>query len=75
MAAAIHVACRRGRWGSSEGERYSRHWDDTDRLARAGNAEAVIRDRRLTPWRWGSTGRIFGAPRIPMLRWIVRYRA
>jgi hypothetical protein len=46
-AAAIHVACRRGRWGSGEGERYSRHWYDLDRLARAGIAEAAIRDRRL----------------------------
>jgi len=27
-AAAIHVACRKGRWGSGEGERYSRHWYD-----------------------------------------------
>jgi hypothetical protein len=46
-AAAIHVACRRGRWGSGEGERYSRHWYDLDRLARAGIAEAAIRDRLL----------------------------
>lgn len=46
-AAAIHVACRRGRWGSGEGDRYSRHWYDLDRLARAGIAEAAIRDRSL----------------------------
>ncbi len=46
-AAAIHVACRRGRWGSGEGERYSRHWYDLDRLARAGIAEPAIRDRFL----------------------------
>ena len=46
-ASAIHVACRRGRWGSGEGERYSRHWYDLDRLARAGIAEAAIRDRPL----------------------------
>jgi len=46
-AAAIHVSCRRGRWGSSEGDRYSRHWYDLDRLARAGIAEAAVRDRTL----------------------------
>jgi hypothetical protein len=46
-AAAIHVACRKGRWGSGEGDRYSRHWYDLDRLARAGIAEAAIRDRTL----------------------------
>lgn len=46
-AAAIHVACRKGRWGSGEGDRYSRHWYDLDRLARAGIAEAAIRDRPL----------------------------
>lgn len=46
-AAAIHVACRKGRWGSGEGDRYSRHWYDLDRLARAGIAEAAIRDRGL----------------------------
>mgnify|MGYP006935492692 CR=1 FL=1 len=40
-AAAVHVACRKGRWGSGEGERYSRHWYDLDRLARAGIAEAA----------------------------------
>ena len=41
MAAAVHVACRKGRWGSGEGERYSRHWYHLDRLARAGIAEAA----------------------------------
>jgi hypothetical protein len=46
-AAAIHVSCRRGRWGSGEGDRYSRHWYDLDRLARAGIAEAAVRDRTL----------------------------
>lgn len=46
-AAAIHVSCRRGRWGSGEGDRYSRHWYDLDRLARAGIAEAAIGDRLL----------------------------
>jgi hypothetical protein len=46
-AAAIHVSCRRGRWGSGEGDRYSRHWYDLDRLARAGIAEAAVRDRIL----------------------------
>ncbi len=46
-AAAIHVACRKGRWGSGDGDRYSRHWYDLDRLARAGIAEAAIRDRPL----------------------------
>lgn len=46
-AAAIHVACRKGRWGSGDGERYSRHWYDLDRLARAGIAEEAIRDRPL----------------------------
>ena len=46
-AAAIHVSCRKGRWGSGESERYSRHWYDLDRLAQAGIAEAAIRDRRL----------------------------
>jgi hypothetical protein len=46
-AAAIHVSCRRGRWGSCEGDRYSRHWYDLDRLARAGIAEAAVRDRTL----------------------------
>ena len=46
-AAAIHVACRRGRWGSGDDERYSRHWHDLDRLARAGIAEEAIRDRPL----------------------------
>lgn len=46
-AAAIHVACRKGRWGSGEGDRYSRHWYDLDRLARAGIAEAAMRDRPL----------------------------
>ena len=46
-AAAIHVSCRRGRWGSGEGDRYSRHWYDLDRLARAGVAEAAVRDRTL----------------------------
>jgi hypothetical protein len=43
-AAAIHVSCRRGRWGSGEGDRYSRHWYDLDRLARAGIAEEAVRD-------------------------------
>ena len=47
-AAAIHVSCRRGRWGSGEGDRYSRHWYDLDRLARAGIAEAAVRDGLLT---------------------------
>jgi hypothetical protein len=46
-AAAIHVSCRKGRWGSGEGDRYSRHWYDLDRLARAGIAEAAVRDRTL----------------------------
>ncbi|MFZ9754372.1 MAG: nucleotidyl transferase AbiEii/AbiGii toxin family protein [Cyanobium sp.] len=46
-AAAIHVACRKGRWGSGEGDRYSRHWYDLDRLAGAGIAEEAIRDRAL----------------------------
>lgn len=46
-AAAIHVACRKGRWGSGEGDRYSRHWYDIDRLASAGIAEEAIRDRPL----------------------------
>jgi hypothetical protein len=46
-AAAIHVACRKGRWGNGDGDRYSRHWYDLDRLARAGIAEAAIRDRPL----------------------------
>jgi len=46
-AAAIHVSCRRGRWGSGEGDRYSRHWYDLDRLARAGIADAAVRDRTL----------------------------
>jgi len=46
-AAAIHVACRKGSWGSGEGERYSRHWYDLDRLASAGIAEAAMRDREL----------------------------
>lgn len=46
-AAAVHVACRQGRWGSGEAERYSRHWYDLDRLATAGIAEAAIRDRAL----------------------------
>lgn len=46
-AAAIHVACRKGRWGSGDSDRYSRHWYDIDRLARAGIAEAAIRDRAL----------------------------
>ena len=46
-AAAIHVSCGRGRWGSGEGDRYSRHWYDLDRLARAGIAEAAVRDRTL----------------------------
>ena len=46
-AAAIHVSCRRGRWGSGEGDRYSRHWYDLDRLARAGISEAAVRDRTL----------------------------
>jgi hypothetical protein len=32
---------------NGEGERYSRHWYDLDRLARAGIAEAAIRDRPL----------------------------
>jgi hypothetical protein len=45
--AAIHVACRKGRWGSGEGDRYSRHWYDLDRLAQAGIAEAAVRDRAL----------------------------
>lgn len=47
-AAAIHVACRKGRWGSGDGNRYSRHWYDLDRLARAGIAEAAISDRTLS---------------------------
>lgn len=47
-AAAIHVSCRKGRWGSGEGERYSRHWYDLDRLAQAGIAEAAFRDRPLS---------------------------
>lgn len=46
-ATAIHVACRKGRWSSGEGERYSRHWYDLDRLAGAGIAEAAVRDRLL----------------------------
>ena len=46
-AAAIHVACRRGRWGRGDGERYSRHWYDLDRLDRAGIAEAAMHDRSL----------------------------
>ena len=46
-AAAIHAYCRKGRWGSGEGDRYSRHWYDLDRLARAGIAEAAVRDRTL----------------------------
>lgn len=46
-AAAIHVTCRKGRWGSGEGERYSRHWYDPDRLAGAGIAQEAIRDRPL----------------------------
>jgi hypothetical protein len=46
-AAAIHVACRKGRWGSGEGDRYSRHWYDLDRLAGAGIADEAIRDRAL----------------------------
>ena len=46
-AAAIHVACRKGRWGSGESARYSRHWYDLDRLARAGIAEEAFRDRPL----------------------------
>lgn len=46
-AAAIHVFCRKGRWGSGEGDRYSRHWYDLDRLAQAGIAEAAVRDRLL----------------------------
>ena len=46
-AAAVHVACRKGSWGSGEGDRYSRHWYDLDRLARAGIAEAAMRDRAL----------------------------
>ncbi len=46
-AAAIHVACRKGRWGSGDGDRYSRHWYDLDRLAGAGIAEEAIRDRPL----------------------------
>ena len=46
-AAAVHVACRKGSWGSGEGERYSRHWYDLDRLASAGIAEAAMRDREL----------------------------
>ncbi|MBD2550202.1 nucleotidyl transferase AbiEii/AbiGii toxin family protein [Microcystis elabens FACHB-917] len=46
-AAAIHVSCRKGRWGSGEGDRYSRHWYDLDRLAQAGIAEAAVRDRPL----------------------------
>jgi hypothetical protein len=36
-----------GRWGSGDGDRYSRHWYDPDRLASAGIAEASIRDRGL----------------------------
>jgi len=46
-AAAIHVACRKGRWGSGESARYSRHWYDLDRLASAGIAEEAFRDRPL----------------------------
>jgi hypothetical protein len=46
-ATAIHVSCRRGRWGSGDGARYSRHWYDLDRLAQAGIAEAAVRDRAL----------------------------
>jgi hypothetical protein len=47
-AAAIHISCRRGRWGSGEGDRYSRHWYDLDRLARAGIVEAAVRDGLLS---------------------------
>ena len=47
-AAAIHVSCRKGRWGSGEGDRYSRHWYDLDRLAQAGIAAAAVRDRPLS---------------------------
>lgn len=46
-AAAVHVACRKGSWGSGEGDRYSRHWYDLDRLASAGIAGAAMRDRAL----------------------------
>jgi hypothetical protein len=46
-AAAIHVACRKGSWGSGEGDRHSRHWYDLDRLASAGVAEAAMGDREL----------------------------
>ena len=46
-AAAVHVACRKGSWGSGEGDRYSRHWYDLDRLASAGIAEAAMRDQAL----------------------------
>ena len=46
-AAAIHLACRKGSWGSGEGERYSRHWYDIYRLASAGIAETAIGDRKL----------------------------
>ncbi len=46
-ATAIHVFCRKGRWGRSEGARYSRHWYDLDRLAQAGIGEAAMRDRLL----------------------------
>ena len=47
-AAAIHVSCRKGRWGGGDGDRYSRHWYDLDRLAQAGIAEAAVRDRPLS---------------------------
>lgn len=46
-AAAIHVFCCKGRWGSGDGDRYSRHWYDLDRMAHAGIAESAIRDRDL----------------------------
>lgn len=46
-AAAIHVFCRKGRWGSGDSDRYSRHWYDLDRLGQAGIAEAAMRDRAL----------------------------
>jgi hypothetical protein len=46
-AAAVHVFCCKGRWGSGEGDRYSRHWYDLDRMAAAGIAAAAIGDRAL----------------------------
>ena len=47
-AAAIHVACLKGRWGSGEGDRSSRHWYDLVinrglKLVPSGAATAVLR--------------------------------